>query len=186
MKYLKKYNLFLEEADLDILATDQPDVKVAKQSMEIVSKQLKEYTDGKKKSDIDTLYKTIKDPTQIEAGLNKILGSDVKSRNPFLVDYVSTSKMKKRIDDEEKENVLDKVKLDDFQQELKIITDPNTKKSLTTKVADVTKRMNDRVKNISKIQNDFLLADKAQKEKILKIEKDIKDNITKISNVNQK
>jgi hypothetical protein len=53
-------------------------------------------------------------------------------------------------------------------------------------VADINKRISDRVTNINKVQNDFNLADKAQKDKMLKIEKDIKDNITKISNVNQK
>jgi hypothetical protein len=90
------------------------------------------------------------------------------------------------VDNMQKENSLDKIRLDDFQQDLKMTTDPNTKQSLTTKVVDITKRMNDRVTNINKIQNDFNLADKAQKDKMLKIEKEIKDNITKISNVNQK
>jgi hypothetical protein len=183
MKYLKKYNMFLE-AGLDILPTDEPDVKASKGQMELVTKQLADFKT--KKPQIDTLYKTIKDPTQIASGLTKILGVDVKSRNPFLVDYVSISKMNKDVDDMQKENVLDKVRLDDFQRDLKITTDPNLKQSLTTKIGEITKRMNDRVTNINKIQNDFLLADKAQKEKMLKVEKDIKDNITKISNVDQK
>jgi hypothetical protein len=183
MKYLKKYNLFLE-AGLDILPTDEPDVKASKQQMELVTKQLADYKT--KKPQIDTLYKTIKDPTQIEAGLLKILGTDVKNRNPFLVDYASISKMIADVDKMQQENTLDKVRLDDFQQDLKITTDANTKQSLTTKVADINKRMTDRVTNINKIQNNFNLADKAHKDKILKVGKDIQDNITKISNVNQK
>jgi len=184
MKYLKNYNLFLEEAGLDIQPTDAPDVKTSKQQMELVTKQLADFKT--KKPQIDTLYKTIKDPSQIEARLIKILGIDVKSRNPFLVDYVSISKMNKDIDNMQQENSLDKVRIDDFQQDLKMATDVNVKQSLTTKVAEITKRMNDRVTNINKIQNDFNLADKAHKDKMLKIEKDIKDNIIKISNVNQK
>jgi hypothetical protein len=183
MKYLKKYNLFLE-AGLDILPTDEPDVKASKQQMELITKQLADYKT--KKPQIDTLYKTIKDPTQIEAGLIKILGTDVKNRNPFLVDYASISKMISDVDKMQQENTLDKVRIDDFQQDLKITTDANTKQSLTTKVADINKRMTDRVTNINKIQNDFNLADKAHKDKILKVGKDIQDNITKISNVNQK
>jgi hypothetical protein len=183
MKYLKKYNLFLE-AGLDILPTDEPDVKASKQQMELITKQLADYKT--KKPQIDTLYKTIKDPTQIEAGLIKILGTDVKNRNPFLVDYASISKMISDVDKMQQENTLDKVRIDDFQQDLKITTDTNTKQSLTTKVADINKRMTDRVTNINKIQNDFNLADKAHKDKILKVGKDIQDNITKISNVNQK
>jgi hypothetical protein len=183
MKYLKKYNLFLE-AGLDIQVTDAPDVKTSKQQMELVTKQLVDFK--AKKPQIDTLYKTIKDPVQIESGLIKILGTDIKSRNPFLVDYVSISKMNKDIDNMQQENSLDKVRIDDFQQDLKMTTDVNVKQSLTTKVAEITKRMNDRVTNINKIQNDFNLADKAHKDKMLKIEKDIKDNIIKISNVNQK
>lgn len=183
MKYLKKYNLFLE-AGLDILSTDAPDVKTSKQQMELVTKQLADFKT--KKPQIDTLYKTIKEPSQIEAGLIKILGVDVKSRNPFLVDYASICKMSTDVENMQQQNSLDKASIDDFQQDLKITTDPNTKQTLTTKVADINKRMNDRVTNISKIQNDFNLANKTQKDKMLKIEKDIQDNITKISNVNQK
>ena len=66
MKYLKKYNLFLE-AGLDILPTDEPNVKASKEQMELVTKQLVDFKT--KKPQIDTLYKTIKDPTQIESGL---------------------------------------------------------------------------------------------------------------------
>jgi hypothetical protein len=183
MKYLKKYNLFLE-AGLDIEPTDEPDVKASKQQMELVTKQLADFKTNKPK--IDTLYKTIKNPTQIEAGLTQILGTDIKSRNPFLVDYASICKMSVNVDNMQQQNSLDKASIDDFQQDLKITTDPNTKQTLTTKVADINKRISDRVTNINKIQNDFNLADKAQKDKMLKIEKDIKDNITKISNVNQK
>jgi hypothetical protein len=181
MKYLKKYNLFLE-AGLDIQVTDEPDVKTSKQQMELVTKQLTDFKT--KKPQIDTLYKTTKDPVQIEAGLLKILGIDVKNRNPFLVDYVSICKMSVDIDNMQKENSLDKIRLDDFQEDLKTTTDTNIKKSLTDKVNDITKRMSDRVTNINKIQNDFNLKDKEQKDKMLKIEKDIKDNIMKISNVN--
>jgi hypothetical protein len=94
--------------------------------------------------------------------------------------------MNKDINNMQQENVMDKVRIDDFQQDLKMTTDPNTKQSLATKIADINKRMNGRVTNITKIQNDFNLADKAHKDKMSKIEKDIKDNITKISNVNQK
>ena len=184
MKYLKKYNLFFEEAGLDIQDTDAPDVKTSKQQMELVTKQLADFKT--KKPQIDTLYKTIKDPTQIESGLIKILGTDIKSRNPFLVDYASICKMSTDVDNMQQQNSLDKASIDDFQQDLKITTDPNTKQTLTTKVTDINKRISDRVTNINKVQNDFNLADKAQKDKMLKIEKDIKDNIIKISNVNQK
>jgi len=184
MKYLKEYSLFLEDAGLDIQVTDTPDVKTSKQQMELVTKQLADFKT--KKPQIDTLYKTIKDPAQIEAGLIKILGTDVKTRNPFLVDYASICKMSSDVDNMQNDNSLDKVRLDDFQRDLKITTDPNTKQSLTTKMAEITKRMNDRVANINKLQNDFNLANQKQKDKMLKIEKEIKDNITKISNVNQK
>ena len=184
MKYLKKYNLFLEDAGLDIQDTDAPDVKASKQQMELVTKQLADFK--AKKPQIDTLYSTIKDPTQIESKLNQILGTDIKSRNPFLVDYATVCKMSADVDNMQQQNSLDKASIDDFQQDLKITTDPNTKQTLTTKVADINKRISDRTTNINKVQNDFNLADKAQKDKMLKIEKEIKDNITKISNVNQK
>lgn len=181
MKYLKKYSLFSEDVDLDIQDTDAPDIKASKGQIELVSKQLTDFKT--KKPQIDTLYKTITDPTQLESGLIKILGTDVKTRNPFLVEYTSISKMTKDIENMQQENVLDKVRLDDFQEDIKNTTDENTKKSLSNKIIEINKRMSDRVININKTQNDFNLADKAQKDKMLKVEKDIKDNITKISNV---
>ncbi len=183
MKYLKKYNLFLE-AGLDIQDIDTPDVKTSKQNMELIQKQLADFKVNKVK--IDTLYKNIKDPVQIESGLIQILGSDVKTRNPFLVDYVSISKMNKDIDDMQQDNILDKVRLDDFNQDLRVTTDVNDKNLLNTKISDINKRMSDRVININKVKNDFALVDKTHKDKMLKVEKEIKDNISKISNVNQK
>ena len=182
MKYLKKFEAF------DVLNTDTPDVKMAKQKMETITKQLAEYKT--KKPLIDAVYTKTKDPSLIESELTKILGStDVQNgpdRNPFLVDYTYLAKLKRDMDKMREDNVNDKVRLDDFQVELRLTTDPNTKQSLATKIADINKRMNGRVTNIVKIQNDFNLVDKAHKDKMSKIEKDIKDNITKISNVNQK
>ena len=182
MKYIKKFEAF------DVLTTDTPDVKMAKQKMETITKQLAEYKT--KKPLIDAVYTKTKDPSLIESELTKILGStDVQNgpdRNPFLVDYTYLAKLKRDMDKMREDNVNDKVKLDDFQVELRLTTDPNTKQILSTKIAEITKRMLDKVTNINKTQNDFNIKDKEHKDKMLKIESDMKEYITKISNVNQK
>jgi len=182
MKYLKKFEAF------DVLNTDTPDVKMAKEKMETLTKQLAEYKT--KKPLIDTVYKNVKDPSLIESELTKILGStDVQNgpdRNPFLVDYTYLARLNRDMDKMREDNVNDKVKLDDFQVELRLTTDPNTKQILSTKIAEITKRMLDKVTNINKTQNDFNIKDKEHKDKMLKLENDMKEYITKISNVNQK
>ena len=61
MKYLKKFEAF------DVLNTDTPDVKMAKQKMETITKQLAEYKT--KKPLIDVVYTKTKDPSLIESEL---------------------------------------------------------------------------------------------------------------------
>ena len=94
MKYLKKYNLFLEEVDavgtsgtFDDKKDDAPDIKMAKQKMETTQAQVKEYNADKPK--IDALYNpdTDNDNATINTELEALLGKDDvqrgADRNPF-------------------------------------------------------------------------------------------------------
>ena len=89
MKHLKNYKLFLEaDVTIPIQETDPVDIKMNKQSIENLSKQLTEYKT--KRPLIDNLYKSIKDSAQLERELVRILGDQAvqngPDRNPFLVE----------------------------------------------------------------------------------------------------
>jgi hypothetical protein len=185
MKHLKKYKSFLEEAEFDVQDSDTPDVKFAKEKMATIQKQLADYK--VKKPMIDKLYLEQKDPKLIQQGLETILGKpDIQSgsdRNPFLVEYVHISKLNSDIDSMQKENVLDKAKLDDFQQEMKIAKEQSTKDVVNKKITDINTRMNNRIKKIQQNQSDYNNSLKQHTDKMTKMLKDMTDNIKKISNV---
>ena len=193
MKYLKKYNLFLEEVDavgtsgtFDDKKDDAPDIKMAKQKMETTQAQVKEYNADKPK--IDALYNpdTDNDNATINTELEALLGKDDvqigADRNPFLVEYANLARIKKQIKDYQRDNVSDKIKLDDFQRELKETNEEKTTTAIKIKIAEITKRMTDRINSINKIQSDLLKSQKEHTDKMSKIEKEMKDYITKISN----
>lgn len=193
MKHLKKYDIFLEEAEFDVQPTDTPDVKVAKDGMNTMKLNLDEYKT--KKSLIDKLYLEVKDPTQIEAKLKEILGvTDIqngKDRNPFLVEYAHLAKLKADIESMKQQNVYDKAFIDDFNQELRNLeanktNDPTQKLVITKKIADVNKRIADRTPKLTQIQNDFNKSFTEHNDKINKMGSDMTEYIKKISNVNQK
>lgn len=176
MKYLKNYKLFLE-ADgirIPIEETDPVDIKMNKQSIETLSKQLTEYKT--KRPLIDNVYKNIKDTVQLERELVKILGDQAvqngPDRNPFLVEYSTLARMQSDLLKMEQENK-------NYQEELKLSTDAITKQAVNTKIQEL-------VKKVAKTQTDFTLAEKKHKDNLARIEKDMKENITKISNVDQK
>ena len=79
MKHLKNYKLFLEaDVTIPIQETDPVDIKMNKQSIENLNKQLTEYKT--KRPLIDNLYKSIKDSTQLERELVRILGDQAAPR----------------------------------------------------------------------------------------------------------
>lgn len=180
MRHLKK---FLEYAEFDVSATDLPDVKIAKEKMTTIQKQLTEYKT--KKPAIDKLYAEVKESDKIESGLENILGrQDIQNgidRNPFLVEYVHLAKLKSDLDNMSQQNIDDKVKLDDFQQELRGATDDNMRKSVNAKISEINTRMSQRVKDIQNVQSELQASFKTHNDKMNKMGTDMKDYISKIS-----
>lgn len=176
MKHLKNYKLFLEAdgISIPIEETDTVDIKMNKQSIETLSKQLTEYKT--KRPLIDNAYKNIKDTLQLERELVKILGDQSiqngPDRNPFLVEYSTLARMQADLLKMDQENK-------NYQEELRLSTDVSTKQAVNTKIQELAQK-------VSKTQTDFTLAEKKHKDNLARIEKDMKENITKISNVDQK
>ncbi len=191
MRYLKKYTIFLEEDEFEVKDTDQADVKMAKEKMNTIQEQFKEYT--QKKPLIDQVYiKTDKKKTkeEIESELKKILGeTDIQSeedRNPFLVEYSTISRLKKDVDDLQTGKAEDKVRLDDFQQELNLSTEASTKLLVNSKIQDIKNRLGEKSAKITQIMNDINIKQKEHVTKMEKIKADMTEYIKKISDSDQK
>lgn len=186
MKYLKKYNLFLESDEFEIIDTDTPDVVMSKEKMNTTMANMKDYKT--KKSQIDAIYN--KEGVNIEEELEKILGkTDVQSgedRNPFLVEYAHLSKLEKDINKLQDDNSNDKIKIDDLQQSLGLSEDDATKKAVEFKISDVKNRMSERYSKINEIQKDLDEKEKDHKEKMVKMEKDMRDHVKNLSDQDQK
>ena len=176
MKHIRLFEDFV------VNDTDQPDIKMSKERLNTIEKQIKEYQ--QKKSAIDTLYKSTRDVKIIEDGLKRLLGdSDIKNgmdRNPFLVEYVQVTKLKNDIENLSNDNITDKVKLDDFKRDVNSTTDVNLKKSLNDKIIEIDKRMKERVSKISQISIELEKSEKLHKDRIIKVDKDIKEFTKKV------
>ena len=111
------------------------------------------------------------------------MGPEVSSRedrNPFLVEYLNVSDLKRRLDKVQKDNTDDKLKLDDFKNELKSATDSKQKATVSQKIDEINKRMGLANSTISKLKSDIVNAEKVLKDKMAKQEKDMKEYIKKM------
>jgi hypothetical protein len=81
MKHLKKYQLFLRE-NFDIQDTDKEDVKMSKEKMNDINKEIEDYKS--KKSQIESIYKKAKTLEEAEELIKPIIGDDENS-NKFLI-----------------------------------------------------------------------------------------------------
>jgi len=187
MKYLKRYNTFNEEAEFDIQPTDAPDLGMSKEKLNTLMKQIGEFKE--KKNLIDQSYLKIVDDKQLSNKIKEILGPEVSSktdRNPFLVEYLNVSDLKRRLEKVKKDNVDDKIKLDDFNQDLKSSTDSSQKSAIQLKISDVNKRIGLANTTISKLISDITNAEKSLKTKMSKQEKDMKNYIKNIQTTKSK
>lgn len=183
MKIIKSYYLFLEENEFEVQETDDKDIKLSKQKLNDLQKDLSEY--NQKKVLIDKAFEK-GDPKLIEEDLNRILGKDSEKRNPFLVEYSTVSKLKKDIDKLQKDNANDKVRLDDFKQESQLSKDNTTKKSVDAKVSDINNRISVRNKQILDFAKEIQKKEKELLDKMKKMESEMRLNIRKIASLKKK
>ena len=192
MKHLKKYKLFTEEADFDVNITDEPDLKMAKEKLATLKTNLSDYKT--KKPIIDTAYLTIKisEPRNVEAEdadlqkkTEEIMGkTDIQSgkdRNPFLVEYLHVSNLKRKINNLQNELVKDKLSKDDFTEELGLSTESSVKASVNSKISDITNRISTKTVSIASLSKEVTDAEKELQTKMFNVEKEMQDYIKKIS-----
>jgi hypothetical protein len=186
MKNLKTYKLFVEESEFDLNVTDEPDIKMAKDELSVTKKQLSDYK--AKKNLIDTAFLKIKVDADLQKKVDEIVGkADLKTpKNPFLVGYLHVANLKRRLDKLQTGIANDKIKKDDFSEELKLSTDDISKSSVTTKITDITNRISTNTANITSLVKDIADAQKSLDDKMKSIEKNMMDNIKKLSDQTSK
>ncbi len=186
MKYLKGYSSFNEDLFTPEVS-DAPDLKMSKEKLNTLMSQIEEFK--AKKNLISQAYIKIQDDKELSNKVKEILGPEVSpkiDRNPFLVEYLNVSDLKRRLEKLKKNNVDDKIKLDDFNQDLSSSTDASQKSSLQLKISDINKRISLTNDTISKIITDTSAAEKSLNDKISKQEKDMKDYIKNITDKKSK
>ena len=182
MKHLKRYKLFTEEADFDVNITDEPDLKMAKEKLATLKTNLSDYKT--KKPIIDTAYLTIKIDADLQKKTEEIMGkTDIQSgkdRNPFLVEYLHVSNLKRKINNLQNELVKDKLSKDDFTEELGLSTESSVKASVTSKITDITNRISTKTTNIASLNKEVTDSEKELQTKMFNVEKEMQDYIKKI------
>ena len=188
MRHLKPYRIFLEEAEFDVNITDQPDIKMAKEKLTTLKNQLTEYKT--KKPLIDTAYLSIKIDTDLQKKIESIVGKidalPGQDRNPFLVEYLHIASLTRKVNNIQKDIANDKVKKDDFSEELKLSKDDSTKQAVTSKITDITNRISKNTASIASLTKEISEAQSSLNKKMLDVEKNMMDNIKKNSNMKRK
>jgi uncharacterized protein involved in exopolysaccharide biosynthesis len=187
MRYLKTYTKFNEKVEIN--DTDTEDVKMSKEKMNKLEGYMTEYT--QKKSQIDAIFKDLKkDDKQISIELQNLLGKEDAGegadRNPFLVDYAEVSKMMRKVDDIQNKRALDKIKLDDFNQQLSLTKDADVKVNISSTISDINNRLADKSKEITELQKEIDEKKKALEQKMVEQKKEIDEFIKKINDEEQK
>jgi len=182
MKHLKKYQLFLED-NFDIKDTDKEDVKMSKEKMNDIQKDMTDYQ--AKKSQIENIYKKAKTIQETEELIKPIIG-DAEEGNPYLIEFNSICRIEKEIELIHNEIVKDKIRADDMREEASLIEDSETKAAATGKLTDIQNRIATKNKEILDKTKEFQELDKQHIKKMQDMKKDMSNYIEKISDSEQK
>lgn len=177
MKYLKKYRLFLEDG-FDIKDTDKEDVKMSKEKMNDINKDIIDYQS--KKSQIEGIYKKAKTIEEAENLIKPIIG-EAEEGNQFLIEFNSICRIEKEIELLHDEIVKDKVRADDMRSEANLVEDSETKATAMGKVTDIQNRIASSNKKILDKTKEFEELEKSHIKKMEDMKKDMSNHIEKIS-----
>lgn len=165
---------------LMISATDEPEDMVAKQQVNELEKDMKEYPAVK--AEIDKAFLTIKDRENLNAAISAI--SKKHAGNPLIDEYVRVA------------SLLDKAKKaqedmaeygdDEFaaKEEMKDLassgSDPSTIQAKQKTIQEITKKKEDKKIEIDDLKRQALKAEKQMKEQFDKLKKDSARNIANL------
>ena len=188
MRKIKSYRLFKEEVDLSVKITDEPDMKMSKEKLNTIKKQIADYK--AKKILLDKAYLTSSTDVDLQAKVEEIVGKTdalpKEDRNPFLVEYLNIANLKRKVDKLGDDITKDKIKKDDFTQELKYATESSTKEMVNKKMTDINNRIGTNTSTIATLKKEIEDSQKKLDTKMTQIEKEMVDYVKKISSQSQK
>lgn len=170
MKYLKSFSKF---EGLEISDTDLPDEKKGKEKINDIEQNIKDYK--QKKPQIEQLYASTKNPVEIEEKLKKLM-PESEEPNPFLTDFLRICRLQKQIEDGRKSSTEDKMKVDDYQQNQKLSTDKEEIAKIGDKISQIEDRSSTYEQQIAKKSQELKKLMSEHRDKMSKIEKEIKDS----------
>lgn len=177
MKYILNYNEMFKnineaETTTDNVNNDLTQNVINGESLVNVEKQIQEY--NSKKSAIDAIYtNTNKTDDEITSDIENLLGKDVKSRNPFMVEYIKIANYKRQIAKATTDMTNDKLKITDFRQQLTDANNDTTKKAINATITDLQNKISKSNAMITSLKNDITKSENELKDKMDKLKKDL-------------
>jgi hypothetical protein len=123
--------------------------------------------------------------TQVESLLGKTDALPAQDRNPFLVEYLTVSNLKRKVQKMTDDILSDKLKKDDFKTQLQGAS-PELKDSTTKKISDIDKRIGTNTSTIALIKKEIEDSQKKLDNKMIQVQKEMTDYIKKIGEEGKK
>jgi hypothetical protein len=181
MKYLRKFKHF---ENVDVLATDEPDMMVTKEETNDLEQSIKEYPTVK--SELDKAFinlKTDKDNTILKQKIEEIRKKF--PNNPFIEEYVRMMSLQIRIKQIQDELIKYNDDLYKNSEDLKLLNsnkaDPNTIVAKTKTINDIKSNQTIKTQEIAKAKKDLITAETGLKNKMDNIKKEFQESSKKIT-----
>jgi hypothetical protein len=180
MKYLKNFKHF---ENVEVAATDEPDVKLAKEETNNLEKALKDFPAIK--TELDKAFTEIKSDKD-NALLNKRI-DEIKKKfpdNPLIEEYTRMMNLQVRVKYVQDELLKYNDDLFKNEEDLKQITDAKGDVSQKTKTIDEIKSKQ-KIKNqeILDLKKDLIEAEASMKKKMEEIKKEMQDSSKEITSI---
>jgi DNA repair exonuclease SbcCD ATPase subunit len=176
MKYLKKFKYF--EA-FTVSPTDEPTQKLAKEEINSLEKQLKDFNNIK--NEIDTIFSSEEENDEINDKIEEV--RDKYQNNQLIDEYVKVANISKKLKDLEKEIADYDKESFEKKEELKEATkggDPSTIQSKQQIVTEISKKITEKQKEIDLIKKEATVAEQCMKEQMDRIKKDSQRNMANL------
>lgn len=181
MKYLKRYNLFIENYEIN--PSEDTNIISNKNEINKLGEDLKEL--NSKKSQIENIYLTYKDRNDLINRL-KTIGAikednpeNIEFKNPLISNISNIYDLKRKIKDIEDSINIDNQDMKQKQEQLS--ENPNQAENINELILGIKERINEKNKKISDYKKELSEKEKNSKENIDMLISKIKDLEVKIS-----
>ena len=178
MKYLIRFKSF-ENVEVD--ATDEPDVKLAKEEANDLEKDIKDFPAIK--AELDKAFAEIESDKDNEL-LNKRI-DEIKEKfpnNPFIEEYTRMMNLQMRIKYAQDELLKYNDDLYKNEEDLKLAGEEGGDTTQKTKtIQDIKSKQGIKTQEIAKLKKDLLVAEADKKKKMDEIKKEMQDSSKKVS-----